>query len=59
MRISPRTRLICWNSSLIVVNRIVGSSAGAGAGVGVDADEYADFDADNANDAMIDAGVFG
>jgi hypothetical protein len=67
MRISPGTPLICWNSSLIVVNRIIGSPTGAGVGDGngvdahdsvldvdVDADEDADIDADNANDTMID-----
>jgi hypothetical protein len=45
MRISPRTRSISSDSSLIVVNRIVGSSARTGARVDADEDASADFGA--------------
>jgi len=62
MRISPGTWLSCWNSSLIVVNGIVGSSPGAVDGdrdgldvreAVVDIDADADLDVDE--DADIDA----
>ncbi len=63
MRISPTTRSICLNSSLIVVNWNVGSSssfrAGNGAGDHAEADTDADLDDDNSADSMIDIGVVG